>query len=84
MAAIEKTIRVEYFAVLKEQRGQPREDVVTKAETPRELYQELRSRHSFSIGCEALSVAINEEFGSWDSRLEANDRVALLPPVAGG
>lgn len=84
MAIVEKTISIEYFAILKEQRGQAREHIVTTAETPRELYAELRSRHRFSLGCEALSVAINEEFASWDTNLKANDRVALLPPAAGG
>jgi molybdopterin converting factor subunit 1 len=79
-----KTIRVRYFALLREQRGQEEELVQTGAATPAELYRELAGRHRLTLPEARLRVAINEEFGSWTAPLCADDRVAFIPPVAGG
>ena len=40
--ASEKTIRLGYYAVLREQRGQNEETLQTDADTPRALYERLR------------------------------------------
>ena len=77
-------IRLEYFALLREQRGLASETVQTAAATARALYQELASAHGFTLGVERVKVAINNEFASWDRALAANDSVVFIPPVAGG
>ena len=78
-----KTIRIEYFAVLRERAGIADEDLQTAAGTPAEIYSELQSRHDFPAK-ETLKVAVNDEFGSWDTPLQDGDRLVFIPPVAGG
>jgi molybdopterin converting factor subunit 1 len=77
-------VRLEYFALLREQRGLASETVQTAAATARDLYRELASAYGFTLGVERVKVAINNEFASWDRALAANDSVVFIPPVAGG
>ena len=44
-----KTVHVQYFAILREQRGVAAEKLATEAATPGALYDELRARHGFSL-----------------------------------
>jgi molybdopterin converting factor subunit 1 len=75
---------VQYYALLREQAGRREEALVSAARTPRELYAELSRRYPFSLGPEALRVAINSEFGDWSTPLADGDAVVFIPPVAGG
>jgi molybdopterin-guanine dinucleotide biosynthesis protein A len=83
-AAADKRIKVQYYAILREQAGRSDESVLTSANTPRDLYSELKSRYPFSLAPEMLRVAINAEFGEWSQRLADGDSVVFIPPVAGG
>jgi molybdopterin-guanine dinucleotide biosynthesis protein A len=83
-AAAARRIRVQYYALLREQAGRSEETLETTARTPRELYEELRTRHPFTLGAEVLRVAVNAEFGDWSQPLAAGDSVVFIPPVAGG
>ncbi len=83
-ASARKQINVQYYALLREQAGRSAEALVTAARTPRELYEELRARHPFSLAPEMLRVAINAEFGEWGQSLADGDSVVFIPPVAGG
>jgi molybdenum cofactor guanylyltransferase len=82
--AAAKRIKVQYYAILREQAGRSDESVLTTANTPRDLYNELKSRHPFSLAPEMLRVAVNAEFGEWSQRLVDGDSVVFIPPVAGG
>jgi sulfur-carrier protein len=77
-------IEVQYYALLREQAGRSAETVATLARTPRELYEELRKRHPFSLAPEMLRVAVNAEFSDWTRPLGEGDAVVFIPPVAGG
>ena len=79
-----KNIQVQYYALLREQAGRSDEALVTTARTPRELYEELKGRHPFSLAPEMLRVAVNAEFGEWTQLLADGDSVVFIPPVAGG
>jgi molybdopterin-guanine dinucleotide biosynthesis protein A len=79
-----RELRVQYFALLREQAGCRDEAFSTQAATPRELYAELRARHGFSLAPEHLKVAVNAEFSDWSRPLAAGDTVVFIPPVAGG
>ena len=79
-----KTVTVQYFAILREQRGLAEETVTTAAKTPGGLYTELRLRHGFSLAADRVRAAINDEFVSATAPLKADDRVVFIPPVAGG
>jgi molybdopterin-guanine dinucleotide biosynthesis protein A len=82
--ATRKRIKVQYYALLREQAGRSDEALETTARTPRELYEELKARHPFSLAPEMLRVAINAEFGEWTHTLTDGDSVVFIPPVAGG
>lgn len=77
-------VKVEYFALLREQRGEAGELVETGACTPADLYAELAERHGLQAPRETLRVAVNEEFCAWDASLTNGDVVVFIPPVAGG
>jgi len=78
------SIRVQYFALLREQAGRGEETVTTNATTPEDLYDELRARHGFKLDKQQLKVAINADFRDWRTMLANGDSVVFIPPVAGG
>ena len=79
-----RPVRLQYFAILREQRGIDRETLETAAATPRELYREIAGRYGFTLAEERVGVAVNNAFARWDRPLAANDTVVFIPPVAGG
>jgi molybdopterin converting factor small subunit len=79
-----KQVHVQYFAILREQRGLARETLATTAATAADFYVELRARHGFSLPADRLRAAINDEFVAWSCRLQEGDSVVFIPPVAGG
>lgn len=79
-----KAVEIEYFSLLREQSGRPRETLRTRANTPRELYAQLCDRYDFSLSMDRLRVAINDEFCDWECQLDDGARVVFIPPVAGG
>jgi len=79
-----KTVRLEYFAILREQAGIASESVETNACNPAELFDELQHRHGFTLLPESLRVAINGDFCEPNCALCDGDEVVFIPPVAGG
>ncbi|MDR2215447.1 MAG: NTP transferase domain-containing protein [Nevskiaceae bacterium] len=82
--AAPRPLRVQYFALLREQAGTREEQIQTSATTPAELYRELAARHRFTLEPSMLKVAVNAQFRDWTQPLAANDTVVFIPPVAGG
>lgn len=79
-----KTVNVQYYAVLREERGESEERVDTQASTAAALYEELRARHGFSLEAKQMRVVVNENFSPWESTINPGDTVVFIPPVAGG
>ncbi|MEM7282948.1 MAG: MoaD/ThiS family protein [Pseudomonadota bacterium] len=79
-----KSIKIEYYALFREQAGLSNEEIQTDAQNVDALYKELKSRHGFSMCSTQLRVAVNEEFKDWSSDLEDGDSIVFIPPVAGG
>jgi molybdopterin converting factor subunit 1 len=77
-------VNLQYYAQLREQAGMSGEQVKTAAPSLRELYEELRARRGFSLAADALKVAVNAQFSSWDRPLREGDTIVFIPPVAGG
>jgi molybdopterin converting factor subunit 1 len=77
-------ITVQYFAILREQRGLNEERLATAAATPTALYDELRARHGFTLPADRVRAAVNDEFVAASAPLRDGDRVVFIPPVAGG
>ena len=79
-----KTLHVQYFALLREQRGLAQETVQTTAPDAAALYEELRAHHGFTLPVDRLRVAINGEFAPWPAPLSGGEHLVFIPPVAGG
>lgn len=77
-------LTVQYYALLREQAKRREESVTTQARNPAELYEELRTRHPFTLPASALRVAVNADFADWARPLATGDVVVFIPPVAGG
>ena len=77
-------LTIQYFAILREQRGLSEEVVQTASKSPRELYEVLAGEHGFTLPVASLRAAVNDEFVSMDHALSAGDVVAFIAPVAGG
>ena len=77
-------IRVQYFALLRDQAGRRDETIETMARNPAEIYAELKARHKFSLERDRLRVAVNTDFAEWTQTLNEGDTVVFIPPVAGG
>jgi molybdopterin converting factor subunit 1 len=78
------TVSVQYFAILREQRGVTQETITTAAATPVTLYEELRAQHGFTLPGDRVRAAVNDTFVPGSQPLRAGDRVVFIPPVAGG
>ena len=77
-------VSVSYFAILREQRGLTHEELMTDVLTLRELYLELKSRHSFSLTDNLVKAADRGQFVEMESPLTEGAQVVFIPPVAGG
>ena len=77
-------LKIQYYALMREQAGRSEELLETAAATPAALYGELTARYGFTLLREQLKVAINSEFSEWSRPLSAGDAVVFIPPVAGG
>lgn len=78
------TISVQYFAILREQRGLSEEKLTTSAMSLTALYDELRARHRFTLPADRIRAAVNDAFVPSSSPLREGDRIVFIPPVAGG
>jgi molybdopterin converting factor subunit 1 len=77
-------LKIQYYALMREQAGRSEETIETSAATPADLYGELLARYAFTLAREHLKVAVNSEFSDWSRPLAAGDAVVFIPPVAGG
>lgn len=77
------SITVLYFASLRDAAGRDSEQLPLPASL-RGLYDELRTRHGFSLPAERLRVAVDGAFAAWDTPLREGSEIAFIPPVSGG
>ena len=78
------TLKIGYYALLREQRGLSEETLESAAATPEELYATLKEAHGLTLDSGQLKVVINDAFKPWNTPLQPNDNVVFIPPVAGG
>ena len=76
-------IDIAYFEIMREHAGLSQESLQTTAGTPTQLFAELAAKYGFPQ-LETVKVAINDEFGDWETELRDGDSVVFIPPVAGG
>lgn len=75
-----KQVTIQYFAVLREQRGVTEERVTTAAPNVRELYAGLE----LALDPKLVRCAVNGNIGDLDQGFEDGSVIVLIPPVAGG
>lgn len=78
------TIRVCYFAMLREQARRDEETRETGATTVAALYAELAKAYQFTMPAQSLRSAVNGAFVAMNTTLHDGDEVTFIPPVAGG
>ena len=79
-----KTLRIKYFAQLRDERGTAEEERQTVSESVADLYAELRAEFKFSLPSESVRAAVNGDYAGWNTVLKDRDEVVFIPPVAGG
>lgn len=79
-----KTIHIQYFAILREQRGVSDEILTTTAQTAQELFNQVQTQYRFSLSIDLVRVAINNQFKEWSTLIKSGDHIVFIPPVAGG
>ncbi|OGX27845.1 MAG: molybdopterin synthase sulfur carrier subunit [Omnitrophica WOR_2 bacterium RIFCSPHIGHO2_01_FULL_48_9] len=79
-----KIIHIQYYAILREQRGLNQETLETSVHTAVQLFEELKAKYHFQLPIALIKVAINNEFAAWNTEVKSGDSVAFIPPVAGG
>ncbi|HTV94848.1 MAG TPA: NTP transferase domain-containing protein [Steroidobacteraceae bacterium] len=77
-------LKIQYYALMREQAGRSEETLESAAPTPADLYAELTARYGFTLSRDQLKVAVNSEFADWSRPLAAGDAIVFIPPVAGG
>jgi len=89
-AAPTGTLRVVYFAWLRERVGRGEEEVTVSAgiATVADLLAVLRARspaHALAFSnTSSVRCAVNQEFAAPDAPVRPGDEVAFFPPVTGG
>jgi len=78
------TVRLRYYASLREEAGAEQERVSTVSGTLRDLYRELAARHGFRLPPDRVRVAVNGQFGAMSDPVPDQAEVVFIPPVAGG
>jgi len=77
-------LKIQYYALLREQAGRSEETLETAATTPAAVYAQLLARYGFTLDAKQLKVAVNSEFSDWTRTLHPGDALVFIPPVAGG
>lgn len=76
------TITVKYFASLREQVGIDQESVDSQGiASVRDLLAATQAADKLA---DNTLVAVNQQYGDFDSAVNAGDEVAFFPPVTGG
>ncbi len=79
-------VRVLFFGVLKEITGKSVDELdLAEGAVVRQALQHYESQFpALKNLLPSLAIAVNQQYSAPDVRLNANDEVALLPPVSGG
>ena len=77
-------IKIIYFASLRDAAKKSEETIETAAITVEDLFENLHKKYSFDIQKSHLRVAINEEYQDFTTKINPNDTIVFIPPVAGG
>lgn len=78
------TVRVRYFAVLRDRAELAEESISCEPQSARALVDDLIERRNLGLASPLIRIAVNGAFVSDETLLSDGDEVVLIPPVAGG
>ena len=79
-----KTVKIYYFASLREQASCAEEFVTTEAASLHELFSQVQKKYSFTIDSDLLRFAKNHQLVQGNEPVLDNDEIVFIPPVSGG
>ncbi len=79
-------VRVLFFGMLKEMAGRPAEEIdLQDGASVRDVLAHYEAKVTdLRRSLPFVAIAVNQQYAGPDTKLNANDEVALLPPVSGG
>ena len=79
-------VRVLFFGVLKEIAGKSADEIdVRDGASVRDVLLHYQSQiPQLQASLSSIALAVNQQYTGADTKLKANDEIALLPPVSGG
>lgn len=79
-------VRVLFFGMLRESAGKAAEEIeLPEGASLRDVLRHYESQiPRFGESSASLAMAVNQQYAAPDTKLKANDEIALLPPVSGG
>jgi len=79
-------VRVLFFGVLKEIAGKSADEIdVRDSASVRDVLLHYQSQiPQLKSSLSSIALAVNQQYAGADTKLNANDEIALLPPVSGG
>lgn len=79
-------VRVLFFGILRELAGKPTEEIeLPEGASTRDLLARYEAQiPRFKESLSSIALAVNQQYAGPETKLSANDEVALLPPVSGG
>ncbi len=84
MSSPQISIKIRYFASLRDARGVATEQRAIPAVNAMDLYRDLQNTYGFRLDPSEVRVAINGHFAPMQTRLCHGDELAFIPPVSGG
>jgi molybdopterin synthase sulfur carrier subunit len=78
-------IKIRYFASLREKAGILQEEIeIESGKDLKDIYQELSVRYGFTLLPQEIKYSVNNDYVDQIIKLNENDVVVFIPPVAGG
>lgn len=78
------SIKIQYFASLREKAGVDHEVLSGEYVSHKDLYENLAAKYGFGLPADMIQVAVNDEFASMDDSVLEGSKVVFIPPMAGG
>ncbi len=79
-----KSIKVHYFAMLKDFSKLDSEQMNVTCDNYLELYQLLQKKYHIDLPVSLVQVAVNDEFAQMSDSITDEAKIVFIPPVAGG
>jgi len=77
-------LTIQYYAHLREQRGENEEELDIDTTSLKDLYAQLKEKYQFTLNENQLRVSVNNKFVPWEQNISEGDRIIFIPPVSGG